>query len=81
MNSKLAYRYLYIHTHTQIVKNCFMQIKKIYIYILVLANDLSRLIASKIIVFVYIIYECVLCIFIMYKYKHMHVFKKNMFIY
>ncbi len=37
-------------------------------YVLVLLNDLSSLIASKIKVFVYIIYACVvcLCIFIMY---------------
>ncbi len=51
--------------------------KEIYVNVIISAVKRSRLIASKIKVFVYIIYEYVLCIFIMYtvyKYKHMHVY-------
>ncbi len=36
----------------------------------ILSSAVKRLIASKIKVFVYIIYVSVLCIFIMYKYTH-----------
>ncbi len=38
----------------------------IYIYIYIITSAVKRLITSKIKVFVYIIYVCVLCMFIMY---------------
>ncbi len=49
--------------------------------ILVLSNDSSLLIASKIFFFFYIIYVSVLCIFIMYKYTCMYIFQKKIFVY
>ncbi len=39
-----------------------------------ISSAVKWLIASKINVYVYIIYVCVLCIFIMYKYTHMRVY-------
>ncbi len=51
------YIYIYIYTYIHTYR---------YIYISIYISAVKRLIASKIKVFVYIIYVCILCIFIMY---------------
>ncbi len=43
------------------------------IFVCALFNAVKRLIASKIKVFVYITYECVLCIFIMHIYIYIYI--------
>ncbi len=64
-----------ILTQREVEKYQANHLFKLYIYI----SAGKRLIASKINVFIYIIYVHVLCIFFMYiyKWKHMYTFKKN----
>ncbi len=75
--SNNKYKQCIIHINMENMHNSFINvIYCIYIYMRIHDEDTR-------IVFVYIIYECVLCILIMYiLYKHMYTFKKNMlFIY
>ncbi len=61
---KNIYIYIYIYMCVCVFQIYF--IYTVYMCVSVLLIYLSRLIASKIKVFVYIIYMCLLCIFIMY---------------